>query len=98
MFVRDEVARNLISQHIRECELARAEDRRDREIAAAEVARKLEQHNAKVSQMHEENQAKLRKLEEDANSRFLKLLWSIIGVLLTAMVGLALESVKAFHS
>jgi len=97
MFVRDEVARQLISQHIRECEIARNEDRQDRMLTAAEVARKLETQNTLVEKMHEQNLARFKKLDDDANARFLKLMWTIVVVLLTALSGLALEFVKGPH-
>ena len=98
VFVRDEVARQLISQHIRECEIARNEDRQDRMLAAAEVARRLEIQNTLVEQMHEQNLARFKKLDDDANSRFLKLLGALVTILATALIGLALEFAKLPHS
>ncbi len=90
MIFKDEVARNMLAQHMRDCELAREEDRRDREedrrvreSAAAEVARKLEMQNALSMQMHEQNRAAHAKAEIDAHERFVKVMWVIIPMLIS---------------
>jgi hypothetical protein len=95
-FIKDEVARNMLAQHMRDCELGREEDRRDRdedrrirEALAAEVARKLELQNAMTMQMHEQNQARLAKEEREAHARFVKIMCVLVSMLMTALGTLA---------
>lgn len=94
---RDDGARDLIAQHMRECEESRREDRHDREVAAKEVARKLESQNELTKTLHEQNLGRFATLEKDANARFVKLMWAIVMTLLTIFGAFVMDIVR-LHS
>lgn len=93
---KDEAARGMLAQHMRDCELGREEDRRDRdedrrvrEIAAADVARKLEAQNTLSMQMHEQNRATQARQEVEAHRRFVKVMLVILPMLVGVIGTLA---------
>lgn len=101
MFVRDEVARSMHAQHVRDCEQERAEDRRDREIALNETARKfaelahtLEVQNETSMKMHKENGARISRMESVAQKRFTAVMCFLVPLLLSGMGALAFEVIK----
>jgi hypothetical protein len=97
-FFKDEVARTGLAQHMRDCETARAEDRRDQELRAAEIARNLETQNTRTEEMHKQNLANFTKLNDLASARVNRLQWWVITTLSSVVVALVVEIVKAVHT
>lgn len=90
--LRDDVARQMIQEHMKVCEIARIEDRQDRAGAAAAVEKRMDEMAALQARMHEQNQLARERDNKAATARFVSLLMAMLGSLLAPW------AVQIFHA